>query len=273
LEEESSIGKLEDIQKYIMLYMTVILFAISLFIIFIIFNINKPILQYRCVELSMIYDKQIKYTLLLVLLFISIFNVLCSLYNICDTQYLYLQIPDFEHLGILFMEAPSDLGGSDTVSGGGDTGYPNSPPQYGGENGGSTGGNDDDKQIPRAITSKNDGPLRVVDSNGQVVPIENWIYRSGPGASNQPLCSQIADALQVQKDLGKRNLNNWFFAPHQDRYFLDVVEGERLNNGKAMGALRYYSDQFIRYDHHGVRSGMFNAKINDSLINALKRVK
>jgi hypothetical protein len=52
-----------------------------------------------------------------------------------------------------------------------------------------------------------------------------------------------------------------------------MVEGERLNNGKSMGALRYYSDQFIRYDHHGVRSGMFNAKINDSLINALKRVK
>jgi hypothetical protein len=253
--------------------MTIILFAISLFIIFIIFNINKSILQYRCVEFSMIYDKQIKYALLLVLLFISIFNVLCSLYNICDTQYLYLQIPDFEHLDILFMEAPSDLGGSGTVSGGGDTGYPNSPPQSGGENGGNTGGNDDDKQIPRAITSKNDGPLRVVDSNGQEVPIENWVYRSGPGTSNQPLCSQIANALQEQRDLGKRNLNNWFFAPHQDRYFLDVVEGERLNNGKSMGALRYYSDQFIRYDHHGVRSGMFNAKINDSLINALNRVK
>jgi hypothetical protein len=133
---------------------------------------------------------------------------MCSLYNICDTQYLHLQIPDFEHLDILFMEAPSDLSGSGTVSGGGDTGYPNSSPQSGGENGGNTGGNDDDKQIPRAITSKNDGPLRVVDSNGQEVPIENWVYRSGPSTSNQPLCSQIANALQEQRDLGKRNLNN-----------------------------------------------------------------
>ena len=208
MEEESSIGNLEDIQKYITLAITVIFFAISLFIIFIIFNINKSILQYRCAEFSMIYDKQIKYALLLGLLFISIFNVMCSLYNICDTQYLYIQIPDFEHLDILFMEATSDLGGSGTVSGGGETGFPNFPPQSGGENVGNPGGNDDDKQIPRAITSKNDGPLRVVDSNGQEVPIENWVYRSGPGTSNQPLCSQIANALQEQKDLGKRNLNN-----------------------------------------------------------------
>jgi len=274
LEEESSRENLEDMQKYIMFYMTVVLFAVSLFIIFVIFNINKPTLQYRCIELSIIYDKQIKYTLLLGILFISIFNVLCSLYNICDTQYLYLQIPDFEHLDILFMEAPSDLGGGNrTVSVSCDTGSPNYPSPPGSEDGGNTGGNDGDKQVPRLITSKEDGPLRVLDSNGQVVPIENWVYKSGPGTSNQPLCGQIAEALQVQRDLGKKNLNNWFFAPYQDRYFLDVVEGERLNNGKAMGSLKYYSDQLIRYDHFGVRTGMYNAKISDSLINALKHVK
>ena len=173
LEEEFSIGNLEDIQNYIMFYMTVILFAVSLFIIFVIFNINKSTLHYRCVELSMVYDKQIKYALLLALLFISIFNVLGSLHNICDTQYLYFQIPDFDHLDILFMEAPSDLGGSRTISGGGDTGYSNLPAQTGGENEGNTGGDDNDKQVPRAITSKKDGPLRVLDSNGQVVPIDN----------------------------------------------------------------------------------------------------
>lgn len=272
LEEESPIVNIEDIQKYIIFYLPVILFVVSLFITSLIFNINKS-MHYRCVELSIVYDKQIKYAFLLGILFISIFNVFISLYNICDIQYLCLQIPDFDHLDILFMEAPSDLGGGGIVSGGGDTGYPNLPSQPGGENGGNTGDDDNGKQVPRAITSKKDGPLKVIDSNGQVVPIENWVYRSGPGATNQPLCGQIAEALQLQRDLGKKNLNNWFFAPYQDRYFLDVVEGERLNNGKAMSALRYYSDQLIRYDHHGVRTGMYNAKINDSLINALKRVK
>jgi hypothetical protein len=171
LEEESSITNIEDIQKHIMFYMPVILFAVSLFIIFLIFYINKS-MHYRCVELSMIYDKQIRYALLLGILFISIFNVLLLLYNICDIQYLYLQIPDFDNLDILFMEAPSDLGGGGIVPGGGDTGYPNLPSQPGGENEGNTG-DDNDKQVFRAITSKKDGPLKVLDSDGQIVPIEN----------------------------------------------------------------------------------------------------
>jgi hypothetical protein len=155
----------------------------------------------------MMYDKQIKYAPLLALLFVSIINVLSLLYNICDIQYLYLQIPDFEHLDFLFMEVTSDLGGSGTVSGGGDTGSPNLPAQPGGEDGGNTGDNDDDRQV-RRIKSKDDGPLRVVDSNGQVVPAENWVYNRGPDATNQPLCSQIAEALKVQKDLGQKNMNN-----------------------------------------------------------------
>jgi hypothetical protein len=172
LEEESPIVNIEDIQKYIIFYLPVILFVVSLFITSLIFNINKS-MHYRCVELSIVYDKQIKYAFLLGILFISIFNVFISLYNICDIQYLCLQIPDFDHLDILFMEAPSDLGGGGIVSGGGDTGYPNLPSQPGGENGGNTGDDDNGKQVPRAITSKKDGPLKVIDSNGQVVPIEN----------------------------------------------------------------------------------------------------
>jgi hypothetical protein len=184
--------------------MPVILFAISLIIISVIFYVNKSNIYYRCVELTMIYDKQIKYAPLLALLFVSIFNGLSLLYNICDIQ--NLQIPDFEHLDFLFMEATSDLGGGGTVSGGGDTGSPNLPAQPGGEDGGNTG-DDDDRQV-RRIKSKADGPLRVVDSNGQVVPAENWVYNKGPDATNQPLCSQIAEALKVQKDLGQKNMNN-----------------------------------------------------------------